>query len=111
MGEGVASQGLTMGLKCPELRTEIYCQLMKQLTKNPREESSQRAWDLMALCCSTFPPTESFENFLVAFINANSASAARFRSALHTVQYGGTPPKARGPSEIRPFLADFFVRG
>lgn len=60
----VLSEGLTHG----ELRDEIYCQLMKQLTTNPNTESIFKGWQLLCVLLITFPPSKNFETYLHAFI-------------------------------------------
>ena len=59
---------LTKGLESPLLRDEIYMQMMKQLSHNPKAESIAKGWQLMCMCVSTFPPSEDFENFVMNFI-------------------------------------------
>ncbi|KAF9528517.1 hypothetical protein CPB83DRAFT_929834 [Crepidotus variabilis] len=58
------SEGLTHG----ELRDEIYCQLMKQLTGNPSRENVFKGWQLLCVLLLTFPPSKNFETYLHAFI-------------------------------------------
>lgn len=48
----------------PELRDEIYVQILKQLSKNPQPDSSRRGWQILGACLASFPPGEGFENFL-----------------------------------------------
>jgi hypothetical protein len=38
------------------LRNEVYCQLSKQTTKNPKLQSLLKGWKLLLICCSFFPP-------------------------------------------------------
>lgn len=64
----LAQDILQKGLEFPELVDEIYVQLTKHLTHNPRPESSVRGWQLMCMCVGTFPPSRDFENYLINFI-------------------------------------------
>lgn len=64
----LAQDILQKGLESPDLVDEIYVQLCKHLTMNPRPESAVRAWQLMCMCVGTFPPSRDFENHLINFI-------------------------------------------
>uniref|UniRef100_A0A8B9R2R1 Myosin VIIBb n=1 Tax=Astyanax mexicanus TaxID=7994 RepID=A0A8B9R2R1_ASTMX len=52
----------------PFCRDEIYCQICKQLTKNPNPKSCSRGWVLLSICLGIFPPTELFTKYLENFI-------------------------------------------
>lgn len=80
------NEGLTHG----ELRDEIYCQLMKQLSGNPSKfverclisvrplmdfahrESVFKGWQLLCVLLITFPPSKNFETYLHAFIQKHT---------------------------------------
>jgi len=64
----LAQDILQKGLEFPELVDEIYVQLCKHLTHNPRPESAVRGWQLLCMCVGTFPPSRDFENYLINFI-------------------------------------------
>ncbi|RDB25243.1 Rho GTPase-activating protein 39 [Hypsizygus marmoreus] len=60
------------GLAHGELRDEIYCQLMKQLTGNPSTESVFKGWQLLCVLLITFPPSKNFETYLSSFIQQHT---------------------------------------
>ena len=66
--DATAHELLEQCLQIPALRNEVYCQLMKQLTQNPNSESESRGWNLMAMCCATFPPGSDLEKYLEFFL-------------------------------------------
>ncbi|KAH8079402.1 hypothetical protein BXZ70DRAFT_960721 [Cristinia sonorae] len=59
---------LGAGLMYGELRDEIYCQVMKQLTGNPSTESVFKGWQLLCVLLVTFPPSKNFEGSLQSYI-------------------------------------------
>ncbi|KRX60939.1 Rho GTPase-activating protein 39 [Trichinella sp. T9] len=52
----------------PALRDEIFIQLCKQTTENPRPESVRRGWELMSICLKFFPPSSQFTSYLDTYI-------------------------------------------
>ncbi|KAG7449597.1 uncharacterized protein BT62DRAFT_928318 [Guyanagaster necrorhizus] len=60
----ILSEGLSHG----ELRDEIYCQLMKQLSGNPNTESVFKGWQLMCVLLITFPPSKNIETYVRGFM-------------------------------------------
>jgi len=55
------------------LRDEIYCQLIKQTSKeNTKPESLYRGWELLLCCVSCFLPSEKLNNYLMAHFVANT---------------------------------------
>lgn len=60
------------GVTHPELRDEIYCQVLKQLTGNPNPESAFRGWQLICVLLITFPPSKTFETYLRSFIQQHT---------------------------------------
>ncbi|KAI6157402.1 hypothetical protein BKA82DRAFT_1000603 [Pisolithus tinctorius] len=63
------SEGLAHG----ELRDEIYCQLMKQLTGNPSAESVFKGWQMLCVLLTAFPPSKNFETYLRSFIHQHTS--------------------------------------
>ncbi|KAH9253514.1 hypothetical protein BASA81_008561 [Batrachochytrium salamandrivorans] len=64
----LAQDILIRGLETPELVDEVYIQLMKHLTNNPKPESVGRAWQLMCMAVGTFPPSTDFEYYCINFL-------------------------------------------
>jgi myosin XV len=64
----------------PELRDEVYCQLMKQTTSNRSQapDSCQRAWRLMSILAAYFTCSDTlryiflFFSFLMDFTDRNA---------------------------------------
>ncbi|XP_049869603.1 unconventional myosin-XV [Pectinophora gossypiella] len=63
----------------PELRDEVYCQLMKQTTSNrsPSPDSCQRAWRLMSILAAYFTCSNTLRPFLVEYLSAAAADRRR----------------------------------
>jgi hypothetical protein len=51
------------------LRDELYVQLCRQTTENPKRESLIRGWELMAICLSFVPPSPTFQPALMGYMN------------------------------------------
>mmetsp|Transcript_4747 Transcript_4747/g.15037 ORF Transcript_4747/g.15037 Transcript_4747/m.15037 type:complete len:619 (-) Transcript_4747:20-1876(-) len=64
----LAQDVLIKGLEQPDLVDEIYIQLCKQLTNNPKPESVGRTWQLLCMAVGTFPPSSDFESYLLNFL-------------------------------------------
>ncbi|MES1911902.1 MAG: hypothetical protein MHM6MM_004262, partial [Cercozoa sp. M6MM] len=72
----------------PELRDEAYLHIIKQVSRNPNQQSARRGWDLMRLLLRTAPPSTSFENYLEIFLRDNAPSPREpFVVALHQSIY------------------------
>ncbi|CAH0478355.1 unnamed protein product [Peronospora belbahrii] len=76
--EMLAQYILQIALMKPSLVDEIYLQLMKQLTKNPKRDSSIRGWSLFAMCCTSFPPSLALQQYVLLFLKAQVAESNSF---------------------------------
>eukprot|EP00002_Diphylleia_rotans_P034228 TRINITY_DN7339_c0_g1_i5.p1 TRINITY_DN7339_c0_g1~~TRINITY_DN7339_c0_g1_i5.p1 ORF type:complete len:548 (+),score=82.03 TRINITY_DN7339_c0_g1_i5:209-1852(+) len=63
---------ITFGTDHFELRDEIFCQLAKQITENPSEESNIRGWGLFGLCLSCFQPSPALTDHLKEILDAHA---------------------------------------
>jgi hypothetical protein len=51
-------RNISLGVRAPALRNELYLHLVKQVTNNPDPVSRMRGWEVMCAYASTFPPTK-----------------------------------------------------
>jgi hypothetical protein len=65
----VAMDIITQAVANSWLRDELYVQLCRQTTENPKRESLIRGWELMAICLSFVPPSPTFQPALLGYIN------------------------------------------
>lgn len=63
-----ASRLLREGVEVPELRDEIYVQLMMQITDNPSITSCTHLWQLLGLLADTFAPTHALLPHVEVFL-------------------------------------------
>ncbi|XP_051990099.1 unconventional myosin-VIIa-like [Xyrauchen texanus] len=80
-----------------ELRDEIYCQIMKQLTSNNNGLSMERGWQLLWLCCGLFPPSQVLLRHVQRFLESRPrdplASACHLRmQAMLSIESRKLPP-------------------
>lgn len=67
--DGVAMDIVNTAFTKPPLRDELYVQICRQTTENPRKESLRRGWELMAVCLAFVPPSATFEPYLEGYMN------------------------------------------
>ena len=65
----VALDIITQAVANSWLRDELYVQLCRQTTENPKRESLIRGWELMAICLSFVPPSPTFQPALLGYMN------------------------------------------
>eukprot|EP01136_Pigoraptor_vietnamica_P027805 Opistho-1_new@84545 len=66
---------LEKGLLYPEIRDEIFVQLIKQTTNNKRIDSNCQGWILISLCVTMFPPSRNLESYLRNYIQQHYSDA------------------------------------
>ncbi|KAL1474674.1 hypothetical protein MTO96_037820, partial [Rhipicephalus appendiculatus] len=66
--EQVSVEIATRGWSQAPLRDELYMQICRQTTDNPRAESLLRGWELMAVCLGIFPPSATFRPYLESYV-------------------------------------------
>ncbi|XP_046742874.1 rho GTPase-activating protein 39 isoform X1 [Diprion similis] len=67
--DGVAMDIVNTIFAKPPLRDELYVQICRQTTENPRKESLRRGWELMAVCLAFVPASATFEPYLEGYMN------------------------------------------
>jgi len=103
------------GFENPDLRNEVYFQLIKQLTKNEDPESVARGYELLGFCMSQFLPSDGMEDYLVMWVRRNpgkSGSYKHYTSALHKLQFDDNKSaKVQPMKELRKQIKQFSEEG
>jgi len=88
------------------LRDEIYLQIMKQLINNPKPDSVDKGWMLMAYCLRAFAPVAT-QNYVDYFIRSKAKHPEQLLVALYNkVMF--EQANFMQLNEIRAMLAYFF---
>ncbi|XP_037528418.1 rho GTPase-activating protein 39 isoform X1 [Rhipicephalus sanguineus] len=74
--EQVSVEIATRGWSQAPLRDELYMQICRQTTDNPRAESLLRGWELMAVCLGIFPPSATFRPYLESYVQRHRDDVA-----------------------------------
>ncbi|KFM66310.1 Rho GTPase-activating protein 39, partial [Stegodyphus mimosarum] len=67
--EAVVLEIAIKGWSRQSVRDELFVQICRQTTDNPRRESLILGWELLAICLTFFPPSVKFQPYLEGFIN------------------------------------------
>lgn len=96
------------GLKFPQLRDEIYCQIVKQTRNCPKERLEERAWHLLAVITGLFAPSTTFVPYLVGYLHLAMKDWRDYRKkaaawCLHRLERtfaNGDRTSPMGPTEL-----------
>lgn len=66
-----------------DLRDEIYCQIVKQTTKNTNAKSNYLGWLMIAIFTGVFPPSREFEPYLMYHCYSHSNDESIGKIAKH----------------------------
>jgi hypothetical protein len=73
-GDKVIQDLVQMGIDNNGIRDEIYCQLIKQTTNNPKKESNLRGWEILVYICGSFSPSGELIPTLYSHIESGLTS-------------------------------------
>jgi len=90
---------ITKGVQHPQVRNEIYCQLLKQLNNNPTDESKRKIWQLMNILLKCFLPIE-FENYLEMYIRKAGDQYWYIINTMHETAFRGPTTAVPSPDDI-----------
>ncbi|XP_044743030.1 rho GTPase-activating protein 39 isoform X1 [Chrysoperla carnea] len=82
---------LTIAFNNVNIRDELYLQLCRQTTENPRRDSLLRGWELFAVALSFIPPSVTFQPVLHGYLNRH------YDPSLTRI----FPDPERGPIHVR----------
>ncbi|KAM9208827.1 LOW QUALITY PROTEIN: myosin XVB [Dugong dugon] len=95
------------------LRDEIYCQVIKQVTEHPRPECCAQGWKFLSLLTGCFLPSTTLMPYVTKFLQDAGLSQELARSSQehlqHTVKYGGRKQLPL-PGELKAFLKGHVAR-
>ncbi|RDD47470.1 Unconventional myosin heavy chain 6 [Trichoplax sp. H2] len=108
------------GINNSELRDEIYVQIIRQGTENPKSGSSLKGWCLMALCAVAFPPSKLFSKYLVQYLKSSMDNvfighyASWCKDVLRQTKIGArrhSPSKIefRAVQSLSPLMCQFYL--
>ncbi|PRP84330.1 class VII unconventional myosin [Planoprotostelium fungivorum] len=111
MGEKVVTDLIQSGIDHEDLRDEIYTQVVKQTTQNPRRESNVKGWEMLAMLCGTFPASPEVAPMVLYHI-ANPPSGDEYQKLAEralinqkTVMDKGQRKRAPIPEEVKAIVA------
>lgn len=90
-----------LGMYKSDIRDELYCQVMKQLTNNPSQNSVSRGWILLYLMVVSFVPNETFVPCLLQFLQDSQTEFS------HKVERGLRRTFAMGTRGFPPGWTEF----
>ena len=96
----LAREVLEKGIEHPDLRDEIYVQIIKQVTNNPNPSSTEKGWKMMSMCLHCFPPSREFENYLEIYLRNLGNQGNLHRKALHQIVWSGNVAVPPTPEQI-----------
>ncbi|CAK6438524.1 unnamed protein product [Pipistrellus nathusii] len=95
------------------LRDEIYCQAVKQVTGHPRPEFCARGWSLLSLLTGLLPPSTTLMPYVTRFLQDAGRSQELARTCQEhlqrTVKFGGRR-RLLPPGEMKAFLQGKMAR-
>ncbi|XP_055994385.1 myosin XVB [Sorex fumeus] len=90
-----------------QLRDEIYCQAIKQVTGHPRPDCCARGWTFLSLLTGCFLPSPTLLPYVTKFLQDSGQSHGQAQCSQEhlqsTVKYGGRQ-RLPSPAELRAFL-------
>jgi myosin-7 len=77
---------IAYGIERPELRDEILCQLIRQVTDNPKPDGTLIGWHFLTLAAIAFPPSKAFRNYFQAYLMTMMEDAAVGKFASYSLK-------------------------
>lgn len=60
------------GIDRPNIREEIFCQMLRQTNKNPKPASQVKGLELISICCGLFNPSRALGPYLLDFLHLHT---------------------------------------
>ncbi|XP_062055076.1 unconventional myosin-VIIb [Lepus europaeus] len=96
----LTDQIFSLALEDSALQDEVYCQILKQLTRNSNRYSEERGWQLLWLCTGLFPPSKALLPHAQKFIDTRRKKPLALGCSRRLQRVLRTGPRKQPPHEV-----------
>ncbi|KAL4608334.1 unconventional myosin-VIIb-like [Arapaima gigas] len=83
-----------------DLRDEVFCQIMRQMTNNQNRMSMENGWQLLWLCCGLFPPSQSLFRYAQRFLESRLREPLASECLKRMKEMLRIEPRKRPPHQV-----------
>ncbi|KPP79153.1 unconventional myosin-VIIa-like [Scleropages formosus] len=83
-----------------DLRDEVFCQIMRQMTNNHNRMSMNNGWQLLWLCCGLFPPSQALLRYTLRFLETRPREPLASECLKRMKGMMRMEPRKRAPHQV-----------